>query len=172
MKELLKQLGYSSSFTEWVDEKSWDEVYKTCERGDWLIWLHSQTAHGNTRERILVKGLAANTVRHLMKGMRSINATGAAIAFGKGEINETQLEHCRTAYATAYDTHSNKDYIVGAADVSYAAADAASAYAIYDTDAISAVADAVETSGGSRAECLKNIANLVRANIPIENFNI
>jgi len=39
MKELLENLNACLKAREWAEEKTWKEVYGTCHRGDWLLWL-------------------------------------------------------------------------------------------------------------------------------------
>src|ERR1035437_4343769 len=76
----------------WAKGKSWEEIYNTCHRGDWLLWLFSKTnrvSHFNLL--VLAKGHCANTVRHLMKSERSTKAVDAAILFGEGKITREEL---------------------------------------------------------------------------------
>ena len=58
----------------------------------------------NLRELTLAKGHCANTVRHLMKDQRSIDAVDAAIAFGEGKITKEEL----LKYAAYADEKQNK----------------------------------------------------------------
>ena len=76
------------------------------------------------RERVLVAGLIANGVRHLMKDERSIAAVDAAIAFGLGKIELDELRQAAlNAHEAAYDYKTA--YIPSIADASNAAAHAA-----------------------------------------------
>ena len=112
MKELLIKLNACKNARDWAANKSWQKIYNTCHRGDWLLWLFKKTNPDNLQLLTLAKGHCANTVRYLMKDKRSIVAVDAAIAFGEGRISKKEL---RTADAAAYD----------AADAAAAAADAA-----------------------------------------------
>ena len=148
MKELLISLNACEEAREWAKDKSWKEIYETCHRGDWLIWLFRRTNKGDLKLLTLAKGHVANTVRHLMKDERSKKAVDAAIAFGNGEISEDELQN---AYDAATDA------------AAYAAYDAA--YAVYDTAAAYDAAD-------ERKENQLLTANIVRKYIPIDKWNI
>jgi len=113
----------------WASGKSWREVYDTCHRGDWLLWLYRRSKCYDFQKLTLAKGLCANTVRHLMKDERSLKAVDAAIAFGKGEISRDELN------AAAYDAYdADADAANDAAANAAYAADANAAYAA-DADA-------------------------------------
>ena len=116
MKELLMKLNACPKAMEWVGNKSWEECYATCHRGDWLLWLFKRTNPDDLRLLTLSKGHCANTVRHLMKDERSLKAVDAAIAFGEGKISREELN---TSAAAAYAAF--------AAAAAAAAADAADA---------------------------------------------
>ena len=97
MKNKLIELRACADSIEWVGDKTWEQAYNDCERGDWLLWLFKKTNPDNLKELTLAKGHCANTVRHLMKDNRSILAVDAAIAFGNGEILEINLLAAGTA---------------------------------------------------------------------------
>ena len=138
MKQLLIKLNACNEAMEWAGDKTWEEIYRTCHRGDWLLWLFKQTNPNDLRLLTLAKGHCANTVRHLMKDERSIKAVDAAIAYGEGRIDIEELNNAATT-----------------ADA-YAAADAA-AYAAYATDAYAdayaAAAAAYATDRGRTQRC-------------------
>ena len=92
MKELLQKLNACKDAIEWAGDKSWQEIYNTCHRGDWLLWLFKRTNPDDLKLLTLAKGHCANTVRHLMKDERSIKAVDAAIAFGEGKISRDELD--------------------------------------------------------------------------------
>ena len=107
MKKLLINLRACEDARLWAGDKSWPEIFETCHRGDWLLWLYSKTK-GDFRILALAKGHRANTVRHLMKDERSIAAVDAAIAFGEGKIGEDELY--ASASASAYSSASASAY--------------------------------------------------------------
>ena len=157
MKQLLKKLEACQEAREWAGDKSWEEIYATCHRGDWLLWLFKKTNPKDLRLLTLAKGHCANTVRHLMADQRSINAVDASIAFGEGKISIKELK----AAADAADAYYAADY------AAYAAADyAAASCAAY------AAANAAYVDASAKEENQKLTADIVRKYIPIEKFNI
>lgn len=145
MKELLKKLNACQPAIEWAGDKTWEEIYKTCHRGDWLLWLFKKTMEdneANLRLLTLAKGHCAATVLHLMKDEKSINAVKVAIAFGEGNASREDLN---AAYAIAVD-------------VADATATFATAYA--DADATAKKQNQMET------------ADICRKYLPIEIWNI
>ena len=171
-KELLIELNACKDAREWVGNKSWEECYATCHRGDWLLWLFKRTNPDDLKLLTLAKGHCANTVRHLMKDERSIKAVDAAIAFGEGKISRDELD-AAVAYAdyAAYaDAADAADYYAAfAASAAYAdAADAAAAFAAADAAAV----DAAIAFGAAKKENQQLTADICRKYLPIEVWNI
>ena len=117
-----------SEAIEWLEEnniKTLAEAWEKCERGDWLLWLYVHLHPDHIRERTLVAGLCANTVRHHIKDKRSIVAVDAAIAFGEGKISECDLRVVVAAAEAAAvgAVYANNDYAYAsyASYASYAA---------------------------------------------------
>ena len=152
MKELLKKLDACLPAIEWAGDKTWEEIYKTCHRGDWLLWLFKQTNPYDLQKITLAKGHCAATVLHLMKDERSINAVKVAIAFGEGNASREYLNNAAYAYAAAADAADTAAYYAA-----YAAADADAAYA--------AAADA-------KKQNQMETADICRKYLPIEIWNI
>ena len=127
MDELLTKLNACSEAQEWAQGKTFEEIYTTCERGDWLNWLFSRTNPEDVQLMILVKGHQANTVRHLMKDERSIKAIDTAIEFGEGKVTGEELSIAADAAFSAYTAaaYSACASARAAADAAYADAAAA-----------------------------------------------
>ena len=185
---------------DWASGKTWEEVYATCHRGEWLLWLFAKTNPKNFRELTLAKGHCANTVRHLMKDERSIAAVDAAIAFGEGKITKGELDAAfyASAYASASasasaayanaSANASANAAADAAFASFAAANAATyaafaSYAAYATDdaatyaatgayatAASYAADAA--AGYAEKKNQQQTADICRKYLPIELWNI
>jgi len=185
MKELLISLNACSVAREWAEGKTWQEIYDTCHRGDWLLWLFYHT-NGDRKLLMLAKGHCANTVRHLMKDERSTKAVDAAIAYGNGEITREELAYATAAaydavaadtytYATAYATAAAYAYAAAAADA-YAAAYAAAAAAADAAAAAYAYADAAAAAyayaAAARTNNRQQTADICRQYLPIEVWNI
>ena len=128
MQELLIKLKACLEAREWVGDKTIEQIVEQCHRGDWLLWLAEKVDIG-LQPLTLAKGHCANTVRHLMKDERSINAVDVAITFGEGKASREELSAAADAADTdAYAAYSDAAY----SDAAYAAAAAA------DTDAYAA----------------------------------
>jgi len=108
MKELiiiLNELGACEDAMEWLfSQTTLEEAWENCTRGDWLLWLVA-ALDVNERKLLLVKGLVARQVIHLMNDKRSIAAVRAALDYGKGRIGKDELEKAAlTARKVIIDT--------------------------------------------------------------------
>jgi hypothetical protein len=187
--QLLNDLGACKDARDWAKGKSWQEVYDTCHRGDWILWLYRKSKGYNFQKLTLAKALCANTVRHLMKDERSVKALNAAIAFGKGEISIDELyaayaaAAAATPYAATADAAAAADAYAYAAAAADAAADAdASAWAASAAAWAAAAAAApyaaaayayayaadADAYAAARKENQQKTADIVREVLPIE----
>jgi len=177
---------------EWAGDKSWEEIYNTCHRGDWLLWLFKRTNPDDLQLLTLAKGHCANTVRHLMKDERSIKAVDAAIAFGEGKISRDELDAAdAAAFAAAYADAAYADAAsaASAASAAYAAAYAAAAasaasaayaaayaaddaYAAYVAAYAADDAYAAYVADAAKKENQQLTADICRKYLPIEVWNI
>jgi hypothetical protein len=158
MKELLKKLNACKDAREWAGDKSWEEIYNICHRGDWLLWLFKKTNPNDLQLLTLSKGHCANTVRHLMTDERSINAVDVAIAFGEGKASREEIDASAASATSA-----------ASAAAAYAAASAASATsAAYAAAAYAADFDASVDKKSNQ----KLTADICRKYLPINIWNI
>src|SRR5665213_3536941 len=98
MKKLLIELGVCENQIRWAGQKSWQEIFNTCYRGDWLLSLFAKTNPKDLRQLTLAKGHCADAVRYLMSDERSITAVDVAISFGNGTSSIEDLQAaCRPA---------------------------------------------------------------------------
>jgi hypothetical protein len=150
-KDLLIQLDACPTAREWAADMPIEEVVATCHRGDWLLWL-AKKVDVDLRLRTLAKGHCANTVRHLMKDERSINAVDVAIAFGEGKATREELDAAAAAaYAAAFAAAAYA--YAAAADAAAAASRAAAAAAdAADADDADDDADAAATAALNRQQ--------------------
>jgi hypothetical protein len=173
MKELLISLNACDPAMGFARGKSWREIFETCHRGDWLLWLFSKTKSQSEEDFALLtiaKGHCANTVRHLMKDERSIKAVDASINYSGNRVDLDAAAAAAAAYAAAYADA----YAADAASYAAAAA-AADAYAADDAYAAAAAADAYAAAYAdayARKKNRKDTADIVRQYIPIEKWNI
>ena len=81
-------------------------AWNNCHRGDWMLWMANELDVDN-KILTLAKGKCAETVIHLMKDQRSIDAVKSAIDFGNELIDKDQLNAAYTAAGTAYTAAGN-----------------------------------------------------------------
>jgi len=188
MKQLLTDLDACRDARELAADKTWKEIFETCHRGDWLLWLFRKTNPADKRLITLAKGHCANTVRHLMKDERSIKAVDAAIAYGNNEITDNDLSATAADAYAATDTAAATYSATYSAAAAYAATDTAAATysATYSAAAAAADADAATataadaaayaaTAAAADAARIKSqleTANICRKYLPIEVWNI
>lgn len=101
---------------------TFQDAWENCPRGDWMLWI-AQRVGVNKRKLTLAKALCAETVKHLMKDNRSLNALKVAKRYGRYGASDEELI---SAYAAAYTAHT--DAYAAAAAAADVAADVA-AYA-------------------------------------------
>lgn len=164
IQKLLTKLDACENACKWAGKKSWKEIFETCHRGDWLLWLYKATNHEDLRKLTLAKAHCANTVRHLMKDDRSIAAIDVAIRFGNGEATEDELRTAAVAAFAAVDTDVAAYAAVAAAaavDTDVAAVAVAAAFAAYAAYSVTA-----------RKINQQQTADICRKYLPFEIWNI
>ncbi len=95
-EELLYELGACSSAVEWAHGKTLHVFWKTCQRGDWLLWLAGKMADKkgwHTRKQIVLAACAcaATALKYVPKGEerpKKAIQTARAWAKGKATIEE------------------------------------------------------------------------------------
>ena len=146
---LLVELNACSEAQEWAGGKSLAVVWKTCKRGDWLLWLCGKMAdkpNWPTRKEVVLAACdcAKLALKYVPKGEerpRKCLETVRAWAAGNATIDEVRTAKRDAAYAAA-----------DATDAAYAAA-----YAAAD-----AAADAASAAAADRSRTLARCADLVR----------
>ena len=139
--ELLRKLNACKGARDWAQGKTFEEVYTTCERGEWLNWLFARTNPEDDKLLTLAKGHQANTVRHLMTDERSLTAVDTAIAFGEGRATKEELSRAAAYIYAAYTAAAADAGYAAAADAGYAAEDA-SYFSVWAARAAADAADA------------------------------
>ena len=150
MEKLLLELNACEEARVWAKDKTWPEIFNSCNRGDWLLWLFQKTMpqdESNLKLLTRAKTHCALTVKHLMKDQRSITACEVALKFSDGAASRKELN--TAAYAAAYAAYAAA-YAADAADAAYAA------YA----------------ATGGKKENQKLTADICRKYLPIEVWNI
>jgi hypothetical protein len=188
MKNRLIELNADEQFIEWTADKSWEEIYKTCPNGEWLLWLFDKTNPENLKEISLAKGHCASTVLEFMKYEGSRKAVSVAIAFGEGLATEEEfLDADNLAYNIANDAQQDYDYgdeeeddytyctvlaAFSACTVNYSAT-AYSAKLIELEIILDATEDDIKAyARETRTSNQKETADICRKYLPIEIWNI
>ena len=161
-KEELHKLHVCKEAIEWVGDRTLEQAWNECERGDWMLWL-AQTTGVDLRILTLAKARCAKLVIHLMKDERSRKAVEIAERFGLGEATREELDEARS-YAAAYAAAAaHAAYAADAAYVAYTAYAAEAAGAAADTaDAYAAAAYTAYATEAARKETLQECADICR----------
>ena len=119
--ELLESKEACFDAVEWASNyPNFESAWNACHRGDWMLWIAFRLGV-DKRKLTLAKGRCAETVIHLMKDQRSIDAVRAAIAYGNGEIDDKQLsaytDDAYAAYAAADAAAAEKENQLKTADI-------------------------------------------------------
>jgi hypothetical protein len=157
--QLLIDLDACDSGTEWAnDYKTIEEIVANCHRGDWLLWL-AKRVNMEIKPLTLAKVRCAQTVIHLMKDERSLNALKVAERFAL--TDEVSLDDLKNAANAAYAANA----VANAA--AYAAANAADAAAY----AAPYAANAADAAAYAAAYAAANAANAADAAAPYAAAN-
>jgi hypothetical protein len=184
-KEQLLEIRACEEAVAWVGDKTLEQAWNECHRGDWMLWIYRRSTNYNLQTLTLAKGHCANTVRHLMKDERSKKAVDVAIAFGKGNATHEELNadatyaaaayaaYAAAAAAAAYAAYADAAYADAAYAAYAAAADAAYAAAAADAAAYAAAADAAYAAAAdadrqtARKDNQQATADICRKYLPI-----
>jgi len=156
-KDVLIRLQACYEAMEWAGDKTLQEIWETCERGDWMLWLLRRSDLFKTYHRkfTMAKWVCANQVRHLMTDKRSLNALDVAYKYAIGEASNEELEtSANAAYVAAAAINATASAINAAAcaaDAAACTADAAAgsagvSYAADASDAAACAADATDVA--------------------------
>ena len=167
-KKQLQKMNACSEAIEWAENRTLEQAWNDCERGDWMLWF-AEKAGVELRPLTLAKARCAKLVIHLMEDARSINAVEVAERFGLGTATREELDVAAVAAAVAaadaaaYAAVAADADAYAAANAAVATADAAAyaaAYAAYvaATDA----ADADAYAAANEKETLKKCADICR----------
>ena len=154
---LLVELNACSEAQEWASGKSLAVVWKTCKRGDWLLWLCGKMAkkpNWPTRKEVVLAACdcAKLSLKHVPAGeKRSRKCLETVRAWTSGN-------------ATLYEVRAAADAAAYAAYAAYAAVGAAA----YASAAASAAADA--DADAARTKTLAKCAVLVRKRLKVQDI--
>lgn len=176
MRDLLLKLKACKEALEWAGDKTWEEVYSTCERGDWLLWLFEKTNPDDLQLLTLAKAHCANTVRHLIRDKRLLNALDTAIAFGEGKATREELDYNASLFFNIKCEISASAAIYATTATSCAATVAvysaeAFAYNFYN-NVIDGSFTPLDDVNSSKEKNRKQTADICRKYLAIEVWNI
>ena len=120
LEQFLKDHRACKDGLEFARDLTLEESLNTCERGDWILWLFQRMNPSSLKELTLAKAHCANTIRHLMKDERSLNAVDVAMKFGRGEASRKELD---TAAFAASDASADAFAAAAASAAAFAAAE-------------------------------------------------
>jgi len=106
----------------WVKEMTIEQAMIDIHRGDWCLYI-AMLLEVDERTLTLAKGKCAETVMHLMRDQRSVDAVKACIDYGNGLISKADLQ----IVATAANKAANAAGIAAEDDIDESAAYAADA---------------------------------------------
>jgi len=135
-----------------LEHPDFKEAWENCPRGDWMLWI-AQKAGVDIHPLTYAKAKCAETVKHLMKDERSLNAIKVAKKFGKKKAARKELDAAYTAaYTAANDAYTAYTaYTAAYTTAATAAAYTADAYAATAAAAADADADAAYTAADAYA---------------------
>jgi hypothetical protein len=166
LKKRLLDMGACREAAEWAGDKTLDQAWAECERGDWMLWL-AHMAGVETRLIVLSACDCAETASGYYTPdtvLACVWAIDSARRFVAGETDREEVVVARSAASdAAYAAYAAS----AAAYAAYAAAASAAAY----TDASDAAAYAAYAAADAHAGSLRVSADLVRARISYSVIN-
>ena len=178
--KLLRELRACSEASEWAKGKDLAEVWHTCHRGDWMLWLlgrESGRPGWPTRKEVcaIVCDVVEPSMRHVRAGeLRPQACIDTVRRWIAGTATIEEVREARTATLAARRADAADDAAYAAADAAaYAAAAAdAAAYAAAAYAAYAAAADAAyaarNTYQETRARSLRESADVCRRHVSID----
>ena len=104
LQDKLIQLNACEPAIEWAKDKDLNTAWNTCERGDWMIWLLTESKNEVTDQELrLIAVECCRSVQRLMTDQRSINAVDVAERYANGEATDEELRQAQAAAGVAWD---------------------------------------------------------------------
>jgi hypothetical protein len=158
----------------WAANKTFDQVWETCKRGDWLLWLVGRL-QADDRPYFAAAAEIAGQVEHLMKHQQSRDAVATAKRYGQGLATWGEL--CAANEKAADIVHkyitSTEHLNTGKPGRPYSPECYAALAASYCTTDISTFAAAYygglcQEPGQAEEDFLAQAANIVRKHVPFD----
>jgi len=187
LTDKLKALGACSAGIEWVQDRTPQQMWEECERGDWLLWLAVKL---NVDRKLIVLA-ACKCARESLQYVadaedRPRRAIETAETWCRGDANLEEVRRAANAADAAYaDADADADayaafaaaFAAYAADAAFAAdapfaatyaAATAAAAAVAAANAAYATAAYATADAAARLQSLRQSASYVRDIIPFE----
>lgn len=169
LQDKLIQLKACEPAIEWANGKDLETAWNTCERGDWMIWLLTESKNEVTDQELrLIAVECCRSIQHLMTDQRSINAVDVAERYANGEATDEELRQARAAAEDAGAAAREAGAAAWAARAAAAAARAAAAGVA--REAASAAEAARAAAGVAWMAESKKQADIVRKIVPNFKF--
>ncbi len=105
LQDKLIQLNACEPAIEWAKDKDLNTAWNTCERGDWMIWLLTESPNEVTDQELrLIAVECCRSVQRLMTDQRSINAVDVAERYANGEATDEELRQAQAAAEAAWES--------------------------------------------------------------------
>lgn len=167
MKSKLIQLGVCRESIEWCGNRTPQQAYEECERGDWLLWMAIKCGV-NQKIVALTACACADTVLYLTEGVLPCKVLKVVRKHLKGKATLSEVKKAaNAAFKVAIATEVDEAYNAGVAAVY--AADAVSNAIDAPYAATAAVAAIIHTDV-DREDKHRELADIVRKRIPFEKF--
>lgn len=124
--ERLREMGAWPKLMEWTEtQSSIQEVWRSCPRGDWLLWLLEKLRYDENQLRLIACRIIREQCWHLMADERSRHCVEVAEAYVRGEATEEELRAAWDAAGAAVRAALDAAGAAAraAADVAWAEAD-------------------------------------------------
>ena len=184
--DLLTSLKACTEAKEWAEGKSLQSVWKTCKRGDWLLWLCERMADKpgwHTRKDVVLAACdcAETALKYVKEGEdrpRKCIETVRAWVAGTATLDDVIAARHAASAASASAASAASAYIASAS-AAYTSADAAAsvayaaAYVAYAAADAAAYADAYAAADAASAAAYaayKRCAAIVRKRIPLRGL--
>jgi hypothetical protein len=89
---------------DWANGLTAREAWKTCHRGDWLIWI-AEKLSVDEKKLYLCNAQILYQIIHLMTDSRIRNTVWAIYLYGRGKISFEDLREERKAIERIFDAH-------------------------------------------------------------------
>lgn len=166
--DYLLSLRACADALQWSEGKSWPEVYKTCFRANWLLWLYARSKGFDNRKFVLAKAKCVMLCKDLLPNDTFKSALDTAIRYGNAEVSKDELERVlRVLLEEQRSVVSRVGKVATACD--------AVIYTLFHSRVSTAVWDAAKLISETEEQYLdvmNTMSDIVREVIPFEDWDL